>query len=133
MSDKAKNILIIDDDLAFSDILSKKLESEGHTVHTSDDGEKGVVDAGEIVPDLILMDVKMPNMDGATATLKIKDNEKLKDTKIVYLTSLGDFGVGGEEQDKQYALTSGANGYIRKTEDVSSLVMKVNAFLVNGK
>jgi len=131
--DKKQTILLVDDEAAFREIFSLKLSAEGYNIETAEDGVKGVQKAKELKPDLILMDVKMPNMNGAEALAELMDDPETKNLKVVFLTSLGDFGEGGENQDRRFAVTSGATGYIRKTEDLKSVVLKVKSFLENGE
>lgn len=129
MNTKQPLILLVDDEADFREIFSLKLSAEGLKVETAEDGATGIARAKELQPDLILMDVKMPNMDGATAVMKLKEDPATANLKIVYLTSLGDFGEGGEQQDRRFAVTSGAEGYIRKTEDLKDVVTRVKSFL----
>ena len=129
MTDTQPLILLVDDEAAFREIFSLKLSAEGFKIETAEDGVQGIARAKELQPDLILMDVKMPNMDGATVVVKLKEDPATANLRVVYLTSLGDFGEGGEEQDRRFAVTSGAVGYIRKTEDLKKVVASVKSFL----
>ena len=85
-----KLILIVDDEPAFREIFGAKFTADGFRVETAENGQVGVEKAKALKPDLILMDVKMPVMDGATAVLKLRDDPETKDIKVVFLTSLGD-------------------------------------------
>ena len=67
-------ILIIEDTENNRVLLSRRLKPRGHVILTADDGEKGVLMATSELPDLILMDIGLPGIDGWTATRRIKDN-----------------------------------------------------------
>ena len=122
-------ILLIDDDQAFREIISLKLSSSGFRVETAPNGIEGIQKAREIKPALILMDMKMPNMDGAEAIAKLKDDPNTKDIKIVFLTQYGASEDDGEKLDSHFALSAGALGYMRKSEDLNKIVEQVKSFL----
>ena len=127
--DEKPLILIADDEEYFRNIFSIKLKAEGFRVETAENGEEAVQKAGKLRPDLILMDVRMPKMDGINATLKLKEDQDTKDIKVVFLTSLGEPREGLEGTDVQVAKDIGAADYVRKSDDLKILVQKINALL----
>ncbi len=127
--DEKPLILIADDEEYFRNIFSIKLKAEGFRVETAENGEEAVQKAGKLRPDLILMDVRMPKMDGINATLKLKEDQDTKDIKVVFLTSLGEPREGLEGTDVQVAKDIGAADYVRKSDDLKILIQKINALL----
>jgi len=124
-----KVILLIDDDEYFHEIFSVKLESEGFKVETAKSAADGIKKAKELKPDLILLDVRMPDMDGVEAIMKMKEDSDTKNLKIVFITSAGDPRGEGEKVDSDVAVSSGALGFIRKSEDLSEVVKEVKNYI----
>jgi CheY-like chemotaxis protein len=122
-------ILIVDDEPAFREIFSIKLTAEGFRVETAENGERAVEQAKALKPDLILMDVTMPVMDGPTAVLKLRDDPETKDIKVVFLTNLGDPQFEIQALNHKFSQDFGAQGYLRKSEDLNTLSEKIKAFL----
>ncbi len=122
-------ILVIDDEKDFLEIFKIKFSDAGFRVESAESGSAGIQKAKELKPDLILMDVKMPIMDGVEALLKLKEAPETKNIKVVFLTSLG--GIEEEVQglNKRYAKEIGAAGYIRKTDDLGEMTERVKSFL----
>ena len=79
-------ILVVDDDPDFREILSLKLSSSGFRVETAVNGEEGVNKTKALKPNLVLMDVKMPVLDGAGALLKLREDPETKNTKVIFNT-----------------------------------------------
>jgi CheY-like chemotaxis protein len=122
-------ILVVDDEAAFREIFSMKLTADGYRVETAENGQVGVEKAKQLKPALILMDVKMPVMDGPTAVLKLRDDPETKEMKVVFLTSLGDPRLEMQEMNSKVAQDFGAKGYLRKTDDLNLLNDRIKAFL----
>lgn len=122
-------ILIVDDEPAFREIFSTKLGAEGFRVDTAENGQQGVEKAKQTKPNLILMDVKMPVMDGASAVLALRGNPETKDMKVAFLTSLGDPRLEMQEINKKFSEDFGAQGYLKKTDDLDRLVEKIKEFI----
>ncbi len=122
-------ILVVDDEEAFREIFSMKLTADGFRVETAENGETALIKAKEIKPDLILMDVRMPVMDGPTAVLKLRDDPEIKDIRVAFLTSLGDPRQEMQEMNGKFAQDFGVQGYLRKTDDLDLLKERVKAFL----
>ena len=83
-------IAIIEDDPVISQMYRMKFESDGFEVQLADNGERGVALIEEFKPDLILLDMKMPHMDGAEALQEIRSHEWGKDIPTIILTNLGE-------------------------------------------
>ncbi len=124
-----KLILIVDDELAFREIFSTKLAADGFRVETAENGQVGIEKAKALKPDLILMDVKMPVMDGATALLKLRDDPEMKDIKVAFLSSIGDSRREMEEMHIRISAEFGAQGYFRKTDDINHLDVEIKKLL----
>jgi CheY-like chemotaxis protein len=127
--DQKPLILVVDDEEAFREIFGMKLTADGFRVETAENGEVGVQKAKALKPDLILMDVRMPVMDGPTAVLKLRDNPETKDLRIAFLTSLGDPRQEMQEMNSKIAQDFGVQGYLRKTDDIDLLHDRVKEFL----
>lgn len=122
-------ILIVDDEPDFREIFKTKLSGAGFRTATAENGEAGVKKAKTLKPDLILMDVKMPVMDGAEAVLKLREDPETKGIKVVFLTSLGDPRFEMQELHGRAAQQFGAQGFLKKTDDLDTLVGRIRSFL----
>jgi len=87
---KKNKILIIDDENDFADIMKKRLEAFGYEVSSAFSGIEGLKKAEKNIPDLILLDIIMPHMDGFAVLSKLKDNAKTQDIPVVMLTGKDD-------------------------------------------
>jgi twitching motility two-component system response regulator PilH len=83
-----KKILIIEDELVFLKLLTSELTAKGYTVIQATDGKKGLEKAKNEKPDLILLDIKMPVMDGMTMLGLLRQEELFKKTKVILLTNI---------------------------------------------
>ena len=124
-----KLILIVDDEPAFREIFSTKLSAGGFRVETAENGQIGIEKAKALKPDLILMDVKMPVMDGATALLKLRDDPETKNIKVAFLSSIGDPHREMEEMHIRISTEFGAQGYLKKTDDLDHLSDEIKKLL----
>lgn len=118
-----KKILLIDDELDILEILSYNLEKEGYTVFTATNGAEGIEKAKEIIPDLILLDVMMPDKDGIETCQDLRKIKALQHTLIVFLSARG------EEFSQLAGFDAGANDYVVKLIKPKILISKVNALL----
>ena len=116
----ATKILIVDDEPLYIHLLKVNLQSEGYVIETATDGEKALELASRILPDLIIMDVMMPRMDGITACIRIR---QFSTVPIILLTALG------EENDRVNGLNIGADDYVVKPFSATELVARVKAVL----
>lgn len=122
-------ILIVDDEENFREIFSAKLKEAGYKVETAVDGEDGYQKAKELKPDLILMDMEMPHLNGAGAILKLKGDPETSGIKVIFLTNYGDPALERVESDIHFSKEIGANDYIRKTDDVSEIIQRIVGFI----
>ena len=113
-------ILIVEDNEMNRDMLSRRLERKGFNVVMAEDGQKGVDMSKSENPDLILMDLSLPKMDGWTATKHIKGNDELKSIPIIALSA------HAMEEHKKRALESGCNDYDTKPVDIDRLLSKIS-------
>ena len=115
-------ILLIEDDKIIQKIIKQRLEQDGHDVLLANDGIEGVALAQSKEPDLILMDMLLPRLNGWLATEQIK--AKLIDTPIVALTG------AATAEDKQKMLAAGCSDLVIKPVNFAELAAKINALLV---
>jgi len=108
-------------------LVKRLLEAHGYTVLEAEDGLSGIRMAQEELPDLILMDINIPGMDGFEATTRLKSIEGLKDTPIVAVTARVMDG------DREMALIAGCDGYIPKPIDVDTFPDLVRDFLAGKR
>ncbi len=113
-----KRVLIIDDEENFCKLVKKNIEQTGEfEVYIATNGYDGIRSAKEINPDLILLDIVMPGMDGADVISLIRNDESIKDTPIVFLTAI----VREEEASSQASFTRGYS-LLAKTVTVGELI-----------
>jgi CheY-like chemotaxis protein len=122
-------VLLVDDDDSFREIFSTKLKAEGFQVETAKNGDEGVTKAGRLKPDLILMDMEMPGLNGAGAVIKLKEDSKTKDVKIAFLTNYGEPKNGLHEADRHFAKELGAVEYVKKTDDLDTISDRVKELI----
>ncbi len=120
---KQKKILLIDDEPDILEILSYNLEKEGYEVATATNGNEGIEKAKEMLPDLILLDVMMPEKDGIETCQEMRKIKELQKTLIVFLSARS------EEFSQLAGFQAGANDYIVKIIKPKVLISKVNALL----
>jgi CheY-like chemotaxis protein len=115
-----KVILIVEDDAKNLKLFRDLLQVSGYTTLEATDGEQGVELAREKKPDLMLMDIQMPVMDGLEATKLLKNDDVTKDIPIVALTA---YAMQGDEEKMREA---GFDGYISKPIDVKGFLKKIS-------
>lgn len=119
-----KKILIIEDDSFIAKAYQIKLERLGYEVWLASDGKEGLEILEQRLPDLILLDLVMPKMDGFAFLEKIKADPKLKQIPVIVSSNLG------QSEDMTRAKSLGANDYIVKTNmSLAELVKKVERFI----
>lgn len=123
MSTKRRKILIIEDNADIQQLYRYAFESGGYSVKTSNDGLSGINDAVDFLPDIILLDIMMPEMNGYQVLRALKDNTSLE-IPVIIVSNLT------QEQEKQKALQLGADMYLIKSDyEGLDLVAKIDAFL----
>lgn len=118
-----KKILLIDDEHDILEIISYNLEKQGYQVYTADNGNDGIEKAKDIIPDLILLDVMMPEKDGIETCQDLRKLKELQNTLIVFLSARG------EEFSQLAGFQAGANDYVVKLIKPKILISKINALL----
>jgi two-component system alkaline phosphatase synthesis response regulator PhoP len=119
----AKKILVVDDEAHIRAALTAALESEGYTVEQAENGKKAVEMCKTFRPDLAILDVRMPVMDGHMASIEIRYDESLKNVKFMFLSANAD------EDSKDYAFGHGAEAYLTKPFKVEDLLARVEKIL----
>ena len=119
----AETILIVDDDLDILELLKMNLEPEGYNVRTADNGESAVQSACANPPDLILLDVMMPEKNGFEVIEELKNIEDTKNVPVILVTARG------QTEDKVLGLDTGADDYITKPFDLREVTARVEAVL----
>lgn len=118
------HVLLVEDDVFLSGIYQKKFEMEGFKISTSDNGEKGLADVKKKKPDIVLLDVLLPKMDGFTVLKQLKEDEATKNIPVILLTNLG------QKDDVEKGLEAGAADYLIKAHfKPSEIVEKVRKVL----
>ena len=115
-------VLLVDDDDNLREIIKAKLEAAGFSVAEAKDGEDGLRKTKEIRPDLVLMDVQMPKMNGIESLSKIKSDPDIASTKVIFLTNYGEANTADQPLDDKFAKDIGAAGHIRKTDDLDLII-----------
>ena len=103
-----KNILIIEDDKFLRDLIVQKVAKEGFNVSAAIDGEDGVKKIKEEKPDLVLLDLILPGIDGFEVLAKVREEESLKSLPVIILSNLG------QREDVEKGLRLGAIDYLVK-------------------
>lgn len=103
-----KKILVIEDDKFLRELISQKLAKEGYDVAEAIDGEKGIESVKSENPDLILLDLILPGIDGFEVLAKMKADPKLAEVPVIILSNLG------QKDDIEKGLEMGANDYLIK-------------------
>ncbi|AMM51436.1 ArsR family transcriptional regulator [Rufibacter sp. DG15C] len=116
-------VLVVDDDPDIVELLQYNLEKEGYEVAQAGNGKEALEVARTFKPDIILLDVMMPVMDGITACRQFRDNPKFKDTRILFLTARS------EEFSEVAAFDAGADDFIVKPIKPRALISRLAAFV----
>ena len=118
-----KKILIVDDEQDIVESLKFVLEASDFTCYTADNGEDGLRLAKEIVPDLMILDVMMPKINGYKISRLLKYDVKYKNIPILMVTARS------QEEDKLIGEETGADEYITKPFELDEVVKKVEQYL----
>ncbi len=123
--DLSKKILIVDDNQDSRELVVKILKNRGYLIIEAVDGEEALEKATAENPDLILMDISIPKLDGYEVTRRLKCQVKFKDTPIIALTAHAMKG------HREKALEAGCDGYISKPIDIHELPDQIKSYLKN--
>ncbi|PSB01296.1 response regulator transcription factor [Merismopedia glauca] len=116
-------ILVIDDDAAIAELVSINLEMAGYEVTQAYDGLKGQALAVQMQPDLIMLDLMLPKVDGFTVCQRLRRDRRTADIPVLMLTALG------QTQDKVEGFNAGADDYLTKPFEVEEMLARVRALL----
>jgi DNA-binding response OmpR family regulator len=118
-----KKILVVDDETELLKALSIRLKTSGYEVITASDGQEGLEKAKSLNPDLIVLDILMPKMDGYEVCRMLKFDEKYKSIPVIMLTAKT------QDIDKAMGKKVGANDYITKPFETQDLIDKIKKYL----
>lgn len=120
---KREKILLVDDEPDIIDLISYNLEKEGYEIKSASNGRDAIDIAKSFVPDLILLDVMMPEMDGIETCVELRENEELNGSIIAFLTARG------EDYSQIAGFEAGADDYIPKPIKPRVLISRIQALL----
>jgi len=123
MNTSKNNILVVDDEPDIRELIEYNLKKEGYRVATAANGKQAIVQAKREVPDLIILDIMMPEMDGIEACRLMRTMPEFKNTFMVFLTARS------EEYSEIAGFNVGADDYIAKPIKPRVLVSRINAIL----
>ncbi|MBK7957154.1 MAG: response regulator transcription factor [Bacteroidetes bacterium] len=123
MKKENHKILLIDDEQDIMDFLKYNLEAEGYAVKTSSEGVQGIKLASEWIPDVIVLDVMLPGMDGVEICYELRKIQKLQKSAIVFLSARG------EDYSMIAGLEAGADDYLTKPIKIKVFLAKIKALL----
>ncbi len=121
--DRTGRVLIVDDDPEVRRVLARMLQPEGYEVFEAGDGEEGLAQAEVHRPDVILLDVLMPNLNGFEACKRLKAKEEFRLTPVVLITGLSDV------RDRVAGILAGADDFLSKTFEKTELKARVSSLL----
>ena len=116
-------ILVVDDSADNVAVISLDLQQQGYRVVTASDGEDAVTVATQMLPNLILMDINLPTLDGLGATRRIRETEGLRDVPVVAITAFGTEGF------QRAAYDAGVSGYLTKPLDFDRMHLLIARLL----
>ncbi len=118
-----KHILLVDDDLMLCDMYAERLKAAGYNVTTAHDGEAAIKAIEASLPDLVLLDIMIPKINGLDVLKQLKANPKFADLKIIFLTALV------QEVDKVKGLAGGNVDYYLKSQTVpKDLISRIDQY-----
>jgi DNA-binding response OmpR family regulator len=123
MGEESKKILIVDDEPDVASLLNLMLKSKGYETITAGDGQEALEKARREKPDLIVLDIMLPRLDGYKVARMLKFDEKFSHIPIIMVTAKI------QEKDKKTGLEMGADAYVTKPFDTAMLLEKINEVL----
>jgi len=121
MTEQNLKVLVIEDDEYSRDALAHLLAAEGYEAQSASDGESGLASAHEMRPDVIVLDLNLPGIDGKQVIQMIRKDGPLKKVPILIIT-------GNEDRAAQSAVELGADGYLTKPVEFDDLIRAINKF-----
>ena len=119
----SKTVLVVDDEVNIVTSLEYVMKAAGFDVATAYDGEEALTKIAEIVPDLVILDVMMPKLDGFEVCEKVRANPLWESVSIVMLTAKG------RDSEREKGLSLGANDYLTKPFSTHDIVQRVKELL----
>ena len=123
----ATSVVVVEDDPASADVLQRRLQANGMTVAVGRDGGEGLALVKSIVPDLVLLDVMLPDTDGYDVCLRIKSDGNTAHIPVIFLSARG------EVVDKVRGLSCGAADYVTKPWNAAELLARIDAVLAQAR
>ncbi len=120
-------ILCIEDNDKNRLLLKRILEYQGFEIQEAENGHVALEFLSKQIPDLILMDINMPDIDGFTLTQELRKKPELDEVPIIAITA------NVMKGDRERTLAAGCNGYLEKPIDIDKLISQVNLFIKDGK
>ena len=124
---KPTSVVVVEGDPASADVLQRRLQANGMKVAVGRDGGEGLALIREIVPDLVLLDVMLPDTDGYDVCLRIKSDGKVAHIPVIFLSARG------EVVDKVRGLSCGAADYVTKPWNAAELLARIDAVLLQSR
>jgi len=124
---KATSVVVVEDDPASADVLQRRLQANGMKVAVGRDGGQGLALVREIIPDLVLLDVMLPDTDGYDVCLRIKSDGAIAHIPVIFLSARG------EVVDKVRGLSCGAADYVTKPWNAAELLARIDAVLLQTR
>lgn len=121
------SVVVVEDDPASADVLQRRLQANGMTVTVGRDGAEGLGLVRQIVPDLVLLDVMLPDTDGYDVCLRIKSDGAIAHIPVIFLSARG------EVVDKVRGLSCGAADYVTKPWNAAELLARIDAVLAQAR
>src|SRR6266571_1181765 len=119
----ATRVVVVEDDQASADVLQRRLQANGMVVSVAHDGKRGIELVEELLPDLVLLDVMLPDTDGYDVCLRLKSNTATSPIPVIFLSARG------EVVDKVRGLSCGAADYVTKPFQAAELLARIDAVL----
>ena len=126
MTDQKRRLLLVDDEPDILKLLQKRLEIEGFDVSTAVDGEEALSKVDEVLPELIILDVMIPKLNGYEVCSKPKESDEHKRIPVVMFTAKG------QTQEHLAGLMFGADAYISKTCEFAVLLDQIKSLLLQA-
>ena len=127
MSNEAGLILVVEDTHQIRELLEATLRFQGYTVDSAQDGEQALEKISENVPELIITDLLMPNMDGYALLYRLHSDPETRNIPTLVLSA-----TYVSREDKEFALTLGAQEFMEKPFDISEFILKIGEMLAQG-
>ena len=123
----AEKILVADDEEDYLNLLRLILLPEGYKVETAEDGEQAMEKVSGFMPDLLILDINMPKINGYDVCKKLREDKRFKELPIIMLT------VRSKEEEEVFGLDSGCDDYVTKPFEPATLVTRVKTVLRRAK